>query len=195
MHQSAAQSQFLLHTPRQRPRLTVLEPLYLRVYHLDSIISLIDGRTKQRGEELQVLLNGQILIEREPTRHIAHTAPHLPHLCHHVETIHHGRTPIGKEQRTKDAEHRCLSRTVRTDKAEHLALTHAERHLIECLHLTVTLRYLIYLDSIHNYQLKLNLPVHPDLHEPIVLDSHLDGIHQISPLIISKNSLGCELRA
>ena len=98
MHQRTRERQFLLHTPRESPCTTVLKALYLRIDGLDAIVAFLDGGAEKRGKELQVFLDGQILIERELARHIAYTAADLAHLLHHVIAVYCHRACIGQQQ-------------------------------------------------------------------------------------------------
>ena len=54
----------------------------------------LHGRAKQRGEELQILLDSQILIERELARHVAYTAAHLAHLAEDIEAVYRCRARL-----------------------------------------------------------------------------------------------------
>ena len=98
MHQRTRERQFLLHTPRESPCTTVLKALYLRIDGLDTIVAFLDGGAEERGKELQVFLDGQILIERELARHIAYTAADLAHLLHHVIAVYRCRTSCRQQQ-------------------------------------------------------------------------------------------------
>ena len=72
MNQGTRQGKFLLHTTREFACTACAEWFYLLVDRLYKVIRLLDSNTKQSSKELQILLNRQIGIEREATRHIAH---------------------------------------------------------------------------------------------------------------------------
>ena len=166
MHQRTTQCQFLFHTARKSPCATIFEAFNLLINGLDGIVALVDGRAEKCGEKLQVFLDRQILIEREFSRHIAHSTTHVAHLSDHVEPIDRGRACVGQEQRTKNAKHRGLASAVGADESENLALPHAERHIVECHHAPVTLADIFYLNRIHFFtpHFTLHTP-HSSLHK------------------------------
>ena len=65
MHQSTAQRQLLLHATRQSARLAMSETFYLLVDGLDGVVTFLNSGSEDGGKELQVFLDGQVLIERE----------------------------------------------------------------------------------------------------------------------------------
>ena len=66
--------------------------------YADAVVTLFHRCAKERGEERQVFLHRQVLIQRELTRHIAHALPHLPHLLHHIESVHCRRPRFRQQQ-------------------------------------------------------------------------------------------------
>ena len=150
MHQRTRERQLLLHTSRQRPSLTVLKTFYLRIDSLNGVITLIHRRSKECGKKLQILLYRQILIQRESSRHISYALTDVCHLLHHIETVHRCRTFISQQQRTKNAIHRRLTRSVWPDESEDLALAYRERHILQSLHFTIRLRYSVYFNTCHD---------------------------------------------
>ena len=129
MDQRTRERQLLLHAAREGTCLAVAEALYLRIDGLDAVVALVDGGAEEGGKELQVLLDGQVLIERELARHVAHPAPNVLHLAQRVVAIDRGRSLVGQQQGAENAEHRGLAGTVGTDQPEHLTLTDRERHV------------------------------------------------------------------
>ena len=98
MDQCAGECQFLLHPTRERTRPTVLETFYLGIDGLDAVVTCFDGGVEERGEEVQVLLHCQVLIEGELSRHVTHTTAYLLHLLHHIETVHRGTARLWLKQ-------------------------------------------------------------------------------------------------
>ena len=62
MNQGTREGKFLLHTTREFARTARAEWFYLLVDRLYKVIRLLNRNTKQRSEELQILLNRQIGI-------------------------------------------------------------------------------------------------------------------------------------
>ena len=121
----------------------------MRVDGLDAVITLLDGGAEERGKEAQILLDREVLIERELAWHVSYALPHLSHLFHHIKSIYLDHAAIGQQQRAKDAVERCLARSIRPYEPEHLALCYGERHIVECLHLAVTLAHMVDFDGVH----------------------------------------------
>ena len=72
VNQCARQREFLFHTARQFSRTARFERLYLPINRSHKVVRLLDPRTEQSRKEIQILLDRQIGIEREPPGHIAH---------------------------------------------------------------------------------------------------------------------------
>ena len=130
MHQCTRQCQFLFHTARESARLAIVKAFYLRIDGPNAIITLIYRRAKECSKEFQIFLHGQVLIEREPTRHISHTPTNIPHLANGVKAIYRCRSLIWQQQRAKDTEHRGLSCTIRSYQPKHFALVYGERNIV-----------------------------------------------------------------
>ena len=137
MHQSTRQGEFLFHTSREGTSLAIGKPLYLGIDGTDAVVALLNSSTEEGGKKLQVLTDGQVLIEGETTRHIPYPTTNLRHLPHNVIAVHLSCPLVGKQQGREDAEQSGLACPVRPYQAKHLALTDGERHLVECLHLAV----------------------------------------------------------
>ena len=96
--EGAAQGQLLLHAAREGTGTACAERFYLAVDVAHQVVVLADGGAEDSGEELEIFLHRQILVEREASGHIAHTATYLLVLPLHVETGHHGPSAVRPEQ-------------------------------------------------------------------------------------------------
>ena len=137
MYQRAAQRQLLLHPARQFARLPVLERLNLFVNVRDQVVIFLDSGIEHRGEEPQILLHRQILIERELSRHISNDIAYLPVVLHHVVSHHSRVSLVGEHQGGENTEKRRLPGSVRPDNAIQLALAHGKAHAIQRARLAV----------------------------------------------------------
>ena len=99
MNQGTRQGKFLLHTSREFACSARAEWFYLLVDGLYKVIRLLNRNTKQRSEELQILLNRQIGIERETAGHIAHALSDGKVIFLYIATIDRGTALIGIDER------------------------------------------------------------------------------------------------
>ena len=142
VEQGATQRELLLHTARELTGAALAEGFYLAVDVADAFVASLNGGAEEGGEETEVLLHAEVLIEGEATGHVAQGAAYLPHLCSGVEAtdlalrlLHSAfRIIVGQQQRGKDAEHRGLAGAVGTDEAEDLAGLHLEGDILQGLH-------------------------------------------------------------
>ena len=82
-----------------------------------------DGARKavELGVEAQVLLGGQVVVDRGVLEHQAEVAPHLVALAHHVVTGHDRRARGRPRERAEDVDGGGLAGAVRAEKPEGLA--------------------------------------------------------------------------
>ncbi len=82
------------------------------------------------GEERDVLVDGEIAVEREPLREVPDVRGDRPVLFHRVAAEHAHLAAVGADQPARQANRRRFARAVRTDDAEHLAGLDRERHVV-----------------------------------------------------------------
>ena len=63
MNQRTRERQLLLHTARESTCLAILEALYLRIDGFNRVVAFVNSSAEKGGKEVQVLLDGEILIE------------------------------------------------------------------------------------------------------------------------------------
>ena len=151
MYQCTRERQLLLHTSRESPCLTVFEAFYLRVDGFDGVVAFVNSGAEKRGKEVQVLLDSEILIERELAWHIPYPTTYLTHLLHHIVAIYRRRTSIRQQQRTEDAKHRRLAGSIGAYQSEDLTLADRKRHIAERQHLAVRFTDVLYLYCVHSF--------------------------------------------
>ena len=131
MHERAREGELLLHATRELPRATVLESFDLLVDRRDDVVALFERRAEDRGEEAQILLDAQVGVEREATRHVADALADLPEVADHVAAKDRRGAGVGYEECGDDPEQRRLAATVGTHEPEQLTSAHVEGHLVE----------------------------------------------------------------
>ena len=94
MDQCTGEGQLLLHPSRELSRKPILEWFYLNVNVLDQMVIFLDGSSKNRGKKLQVLLNGEVLVQRKPSWHIANHGTDLAKIGNNIQSIEGGKTVI-----------------------------------------------------------------------------------------------------
>src|SRR4029078_3823950 len=75
MNERAAERELLLHAAGQRRGTSIVERLELRIDRRDLVVLPRDRRSEHRSEEIEVLANAQVGIEREAARPLAALAP------------------------------------------------------------------------------------------------------------------------
>src|ERR1700722_1503099 len=115
MNQRATQSQFLFHASRKFPCPAVLKWFYLYVDVLDQVVILFYACSKDRREEMQVLLDGQVLVKTELTGHIADAASDLGVVFYDVEAVDYCGAFVRQQQCRQDAEDAGLAGAVGAD--------------------------------------------------------------------------------
>ena len=84
-----------------------------------------------RGEEVEVLEDRQVFVEREPLRDVADAAADFLSGPGDVEAVHRG-APLGRgEQAAEDPDEGGLARAVRAEQAEDLAAPDLQRDVVE----------------------------------------------------------------
>src|ERR1700682_2254748 len=84
-----------------------------------------------RGIEIQVLGDGELVVDAKEVRHVSDPAVHLVRLSGDVGAIDR-RAPAGRfEERGEYAQRRGLARAVRSDEAEDLTFGHLKRHMVQ----------------------------------------------------------------
>lgn len=139
MYQGARQGQFLLHAARELACPSGLERLNLAVDVGHEVVVLFDGGVEDCGEKPQVLLDREVLVEREAARHIAYEAAYLLVIAHNIEAIDSGFSAVGSQQGGQYAEERGLACAVGADDAVDVALADGEADASQSLRLAVGL--------------------------------------------------------
>ena len=83
------------------------------------------------GAELEILLDRQILVEREALGHIAGPPLHLPGLGNDVEAERLSLAAVGGEKTAKHAQGRRLPRPVGAEEAGDPALVYLDREILD----------------------------------------------------------------
>ena len=82
------------------------------------------------AEELDVLVDGERLVEREALRHVANATLHAFGIATDVDAADQGRAGGGSQQAAQHADGGGLAGAVGAQEAEHLALLHRERQVV-----------------------------------------------------------------
>ena len=90
----------------------------------------IPGNAVHSREKVDVLLYGEIIVERELLRHIADVFPHLLGFDGHVQALDQSAPRGGRQQPAKHAYSRGFSGAVGTQKPENLALADLQGDVI-----------------------------------------------------------------
>mgnify|MGYP001348806491 CR=1 FL=1 len=131
MHQRAAQRELLLHPAGERAGAPVAERLDLAVDRRDRLVSVLEARAEDGGEELEVLPHAQVRVEREATGHVADAGPDVPEVPDDVAPEHLRPPGVRDEERGEDTEERGLAGAVRADDAEDLGGADVEGDAVE----------------------------------------------------------------
>ncbi len=85
----------------------------------------------QIGDEVEVLEDGHVLVQRRVLGQVADVAAHLDALVIDVVARDVGASGRGREERREDLHRRRLARAVRPEEAEHFAAPHVERDVVD----------------------------------------------------------------
>src|SRR5271167_785482 len=121
MYQRATQSQLLFHASRKFPRPAVLKWFYLYVDVFDQVVVLFYACAKDRCEEVQVLLDGKVLVKAESTGHITYTASDFGIVFYNVEVVDGGGSLVREKECRQDAEDAGLTGAVGANEAKEFA--------------------------------------------------------------------------
>jgi hypothetical protein len=88
----------------------------------------------QVGIEIQIFLDGQIVIEPELLRHVGNARLDRLRVLGGVDPQHADGAAIGLHQPGKQAEQRCLAGAIRPGQSGEAALTDRERNIVEREH-------------------------------------------------------------
>ena len=98
---------------------------------LGAFHAVLAGDAEEIGEERDVLVDGQVLVEAEPLRHVAHMRAHALRLGDGVHPLDRDRALVGRHHRGEEAHDGGLAGAVGTDEAEHLARRALEAELVD----------------------------------------------------------------
>ncbi len=147
MDQRARQRQLLLHAPGQLVGEPAPERRELR--HVEQVIAalrvvrhIVDG-----GEERDVLVHGQVAVQAEALRQVAHLVGDGTVIARRVSTEHADLPLVGMDQAADRTDGGGLAGAVRTDEAEHLAARDIERQSVQGRHGAVALAHVDQRDS------------------------------------------------
>ena len=133
VHERAREREALLHAAGQRARLHVLQ-----VEQLDVAEQLVHARVGagagdavDAGEEAEVLLDGEIRVERERLRHVAGLALDALALRADVAAGDDGTAAGRLKEPAQHLDRRRLAGAVRAEKAEDLAARDAQRERVD----------------------------------------------------------------
>ena len=129
--EGAAEREFLFHASGEFSRPSLAERFEKFVDALHEVVILPDGRPEYRGEEREILLDGEVLIEREASGHIADAFAKLLVVPHHVEPVYRCGAAVGQYQGGDDAEEGGFPGAVGSDDTEQLSLLHLEAHPVQ----------------------------------------------------------------
>ena len=126
MDERAGQRQLLLHAARQAFGQPLAERGQAR--HLEQLLAAWPEvrNPVDLGEELDVLVDGQVAVEREPLRQVAHPLGDHGVLAGRVRAQHAHRAGIGVQEAAQQPDGRGLAGAVRPDQPEHLAFGDVE---------------------------------------------------------------------
>jgi hypothetical protein len=101
------------------------------------------------GDEIEVLLDRQVLVEGKALRHVADFAANAAAVAAHVETEHGALALVGRQQAAHHADGRRLAGAVGTEKAGDLAFGNLHRDVIDHGAAGVTLDHAANIDDVH----------------------------------------------
>src|SRR5580658_1075929 len=150
MQNGAAQSQALLPASRQQAggRLAA----FLQVRHAQHVLLALRApllrHTINAAEKIDVLLDGQIVIQRELLRHVSNVPANFFRVRGYVEAAHLSAARSGAQQPAKNADDGGLAGAIGAQEAEYLAYFHADG------------------DMVHGHEISERLDQVVDLHSP-----------------------------
>ena len=123
MHQRAGEAELLLHAAGQRAGLEAAEIGHAgrRQQALRALAAQRRRHLEQVGVEADVLVDGELLVEAEPLRHVAQIRLRRFRIGHRVDAVDHDRAGIRPHHAREHAHGRGLAGAVRPDQPENLA--------------------------------------------------------------------------
>src|ERR1700722_11006400 len=140
MNQRATQSQLLFHASRKFPCPAVLKWFYLYVNVLDQVVVFFYAGAKDRREEVEVLLDGQVLVKTEFPGHVADAASDACVVFYDVEAIDGCCALVRQQECRQDAEDAGLAGAVGADEAKQLTRLDLQAYLFHGQHLSFVVR-------------------------------------------------------
>ena len=89
------------------------------------------GQPVDAAEELDVLVDREQFVQREPLRHVADALLHASGSAADIDAADECRAGRGLEQPAEHPDSRRLARAVASEKAEDLPARHVERHVVD----------------------------------------------------------------
>ncbi len=133
MHERAGERETLLDAAGKRAGVHVLLPGELE--DLDDLLpprrDLVGRHEVHLGEELDVLVDREVVVERELLRHVADARLHAVGVLHDVDAVDGGRSLARREQATEHPDRRRLAGAVRAEESEDAPSRHLEVEVID----------------------------------------------------------------
>ncbi len=119
----AGEPELLFHAARQLARAPLAERRHAggREQARRALLPVATADAEEFGEELDVLVDGQVFVEPEPLRHVADVRADAFGIGDRVQALDGDRSFVGLHHRGEQAHDRRLARAVRADEAEHFA--------------------------------------------------------------------------
>ena len=139
VHQGACEGELLLHATREPVRTPIAERRQLR--HVEQAIAgrSIAANTVNLREERNVLVDGEVAVEREPLREIAHVRRHRAVLPDRVASEHADGAVVRLDQPARETDGCRLAGAIGSDESEHFPARDLERHIVQGAHRAVAL--------------------------------------------------------
>ncbi len=158
MDQRSRQRQALFHSARQRVDVGIR-----LVFEIDQCQEIgHDRRARRRpdvlggGEELQILVGAQTLVNAEEVGHVTHVATYRQRVALGIEATDAYLAPVARQQRSDDQHRRGLAGPVGSDEAHDGPLRNLEVCLVERLDSPVAFGDPVELDDHCSLQSNLN---------------------------------------
>ncbi len=133
MKHGAAERQALLPAARKRRHQRILAAGETR--HVDGkahpLGKLFPGHAIDAAEELEILLDREIAIERELLRHVADVLAHAFRIAGDIDAGDDGAASARPQQAAEDADDGRLPRAIGTEEAHDFALGDLEAHMVD----------------------------------------------------------------
>src|SRR6188508_2870222 len=112
MYEGTTQRELLFHTSRQLSGTPVFKRFNLRINIFHDPVILLYGRFKNSGEEVNILLNGEILVQRKSSGHISYSFPDSFIILNRIEPIYQSFSAILYQQCGKNPEEACFTSAI-----------------------------------------------------------------------------------